>query len=194
MIDENSCASPLTESEVTALADGSIEVLSVTALEHAERCESCAARVADHALLSISVGTALVALASSVAAEEKQPPLPSRPVVAPLALAPIPSPTRPILIALVVAGLASLPLVSSLGNSGLMLLATGRVYRQAAWQGLTAVVASLNGPIWTFSVAVGLVALSALVARFSNRFSSHDTEAPHGTEPPHGTEQEGALK
>lgn len=187
MIDQNSCASPLTDSEVVALADGTIELLSVTALEHAERCECCAARIADHALLSVSVGAALVALASSVDQERDQPALPSLPEPA-LVRAPIPSPTRPILIALVVAGLASLPLLSSLGHSGVMLLATGRVYRQAAWQGLSAVVASLNGPIWTFSVAVGLVALSALVARFSHRLSSHDSEAPHGTE------QEGALK
>ena len=65
---------------------------------------------------------------------------------------------------------------------------------------LSAVVASvigekgLNGPIWTFSVAIGLVALSAIVARFSHRFSSYGTEAHHDTEPPHGTGQEGALK
>lgn len=170
MIDEQVCRSPLTDAEVGALADGVLEALSPAALEHAEVCTSCAARIADEAMLALQVGGALMALATGLAAE------PGHAKAEPAALASarplVPSPTKPILIALAVAGVASLPLVPSLGRTSMLLITSGDLYRNAAWQGVTALVSSLNGPIVTFTVATGLVALSAIVARFSHRLTS----------------------
>jgi hypothetical protein len=166
MIDEEVCRSPLTDAEVGALADGAIEALSPAALEHAEVCSSCAARIAGEAMLALQVGGALMALAAGPEHAQAEPSaVPSaRPVV--------PSPTKPILIALAVAAVASLPLVPSLGRTGMLLITSGDLYRNAAWQGVTALAGSLNGPIVTFTVATGLVALSAIVARFSHRLTS----------------------
>lgn len=165
MIDEEVCRSPLTDAEVGALADGAIEALSPAALEHAETCASCAARVADEAMLALEVGSALMALAAE--------PLPAKaaPVENPTR-APVPSPTKPILIALAVAAIASLPLVPSLGRTGMVLVTSGDLYRSAVWQGVTAVMSLLDGPAVTFFVAAALVALGAMVARFSQHLTS----------------------
>lgn len=166
MIDEEVCRSPLTDAEVGALADGALEALSPAALEHAETCSSCAARIADEAMLALEVGSALMALA-------REPEQARTEAVAVARARPaVPSPTKPILIALAVAAVASLPLVPSLGRTGMLLITSGDVYRNAAWQGVTAIVGSLNAPVVTFTVATGLVALSAMVARFSNHLTS----------------------
>lgn len=161
MIDERLCRSPLTDAEITALADGAIEALSPAALEHAETCSSCAARVADEAMLALEVGGALMALANA--------PLPAEEATA---TKPVPSPIKPILIALAVGAVASLPLVPSLGRTSMLLITSGDVYRSAAWQAVTALIGSLNGPGATFVVAAALVALGAVVARFSNHLTS----------------------
>lgn len=164
MIDEEVCRSPLTDAEVGALADGAIEALSTAALEHAETCASCAARVADEAMLALRVGSALMALAAE----------PTRATVelnAAIPSAAVPSPTKPILIALAVAAVASLPLVPSIERSSMLLVSSGHVYRDAAWQGVTALVGTLNGPVVTFTVATGLIALAAIVARFSHQLT-----------------------
>jgi hypothetical protein len=171
MIDEAVCRSPLTDAEIGALADGAIEAISPAAMEHAETCSSCAARIADEAMLALQVGDALMALAAE--------PAPAEPARAPTQVSTrpaVPSPTIPIMIALAVAAVASLPLVPSLGRSSVRLIASGDVYRNAAWQGVTALVGSLNGPVVTFTVASGLVALAALVARFSHRLTVEPKE------------------
>jgi hypothetical protein len=170
MIDEEVCRSPLTEAEIGALADGAIDALSPAALEHAETCSSCAARIADEAMLALQVGSALMALATGPTAGPEH--AKAEPAAVPSARPAVPSPTKPILIALAVAAVSSLPLVPSLGRTSMLLITSGDLYRSAAWQGVTALASSLNGPVVTFTVAAGLVALSAIVARFSHRLTS----------------------
>lgn len=187
MIDEEICRSPLTGAEVVALADGAMEALSPATMEHAETCSSCAARIADEAMLSREVGGALMALAAQPSRVTAEPGrmtaeperVKAQPEAAkaesgtvPSGRTAVPSPTKPILIALAVAGVASLPLVPSLGRTSMLLITSGDLYRNAAWQGVTALVGSLNGPLATFTVATGLVALSAIVARFSHHLTS----------------------
>src|SRR5690242_2962922 len=92
----------LTEEEALSVADG--QPVSSAALAHAGECEECASRVADHALASYSIQLELRALAGAT----------SEGLAAHLGAArPQPRATKPLVVGVLVALAASIPMLPS---------------------------------------------------------------------------------
>lgn len=104
----------LSSTALSVVADGETSLLSPRALDHLESCEDCTTRLGEGALLSVSTGKALAAVARQALAEQAQAQSPAATPKAPSA-APRrrPIPFLAIAAALLVAALAALPKLAS---------------------------------------------------------------------------------
>ncbi len=154
MSHEHVCKQPLSEAEVAAIADGELSLVRAEAVAHAEQCDGCSSRVADSALSALELRGGLVALAAKAATAPQVEVARAQP-----------SPTKPLLVAVALVLLSTLPLLPSLARSLSVLLASGRVYREAVWQALEAVSGLFSGPVWSLSAALALVLIAVVLAR-----------------------------
>lgn len=144
----------LSDEEALCVADG--QPVAPARLFHCERCEACAARVADLALASLGVHHDLRALAE----------------VEPAAVAPArvtPSPGLPLALGLAVAMLASIPIVPSAARTFMALFGARQAHLDALGDLLRALWSSSYDPALSVATTALLVLLAAGLALFASR-------------------------
>lgn len=151
----------LTELEATAIADG--EAAPAPALQHVAGCASCSERVADLALRSIDVHHALVELHATpkVVAVRRS------------------SATIPLVLGVLVAVAASIPLLPSASHVMGALFAGRSAHAQALGSLVRTLFSSARDPAWSLGSTVVLVIVAAAAALIVSRHASR-TERNEG--------------
>lgn len=135
----------LSEELVQRFADLAVDGVSPSVVAHAESCEACSARIAEVALMAFSVQEALERDATAIAdvAAERRP-----------------SPAVPLLVAILVAGAASLPLASEWPSRW--------THLKLAWDGAARMLAPLweaaSSPTAQLAATAAALILCAVVA------------------------------
>jgi hypothetical protein len=173
----------VTEEQAVSLADGQAVPAEVAA--HAEGCAACAERIADHALLSLSLQLDIQALAVAApeleaAAAAGQSAVRSGPSSrAPAAQ--LPSSKKPLAIGLLVAIAASIPALPSVARDVAWLSGSSHFSAEAVRQMLSALLHMASAPVWSLAATLSLLGLGVLVAAHATRLERDGQEAEGAT-------------